>query len=320
MIKKNKTIKGQTDINNDAALGTWKHSDIVYDGYKTDPNDHTKKISDGKKTKQNVDICFEYLKDKGLSLLLGNCVAFFIIGVNTILKIVIIKLIQWIGEDTYSLQLTSITNKVFVAQFFNTGILLLLVNANLSEHTYFPAYQILDAGQFYDYAPQWYVDVGFKLVQTQIINCIVPYCTTIGVGVVVPKLKKWLDTSKTMDHFKTKKTSRVPFKALYSGTDYVIHFKYSGVLNIVYITFTYGIGLPLLFPIAICSIFSQWANERFNVAYVNKLPPTLDEKLTKNAINMLKWAPLILAFNGYWMLSNKQIFNNSWDFIDIKGN
>lgn len=195
----------------------------------------------------------------------------------------------------------------------------MLVNANLAEHTHFPGYQILQAGQFYDYAPQWYVDVGFKLVQTQIINCVVPYCTTMGVGVVVPKLKQWLDTGKTMNHFKTKKTTRVPFKAIYSGTDYVIHFKYSGVLNIVYITFAYGIGLPLLFPIAIVSIFSQWANERYNVAYVNKLPPTLDEKLTKNAINMLKWAPLILCFNGYWMLSNKQIFNNTWDWIEIVG-
>lgn len=137
------------------------------------------------------------------------------------------------------------------------------------------------------------------------IAVFVPYATTIGVGVVVPKLKKWLDTGRTMNHFRTKKTSRVPYKAIYSGTDYVIHFKYSGVLNIVYIAFFYGMGLPLLFPIAGASVFSQWANERYNVAYVNKLPPTLDDKLTKNAINMLKWAPLLLCFNGYWMISNK---------------
>jgi hypothetical protein len=47
--------------------------------------------------------------------MLGQSVAFFIIGINTILKIVIIKLIQWIGQDTYSKQLTSITNMVFIA-------------------------------------------------------------------------------------------------------------------------------------------------------------------------------------------------------------
>jgi hypothetical protein len=59
-----------------------------------------------------------------------------------------------------------------------------------------------------------------------------------------------------MNHFITKKTSRSPYKALYSGSDYVIHFKYSGILNIVYIAFMYGMGLPLLFPIAAASVFT----------------------------------------------------------------
>jgi len=136
---------------------------------------------------------------------------------------------------------------------------------------------------------------------------------------------KWLDRrgAKASDadqlRFVTKKTSRVPFQSLHSGADYVIHFKYSGVLNIVYVTMMYGMGLPLLFPIAAASIFSQWVNERVNVAYVNKLPPTLDEKLTNNAINMLKWAPVLLCANGYWMISNRQIFSNEWSFIDMKG-
>lgn len=131
-----------------------------------------------------------------------------------------------------------------------------------------------------------------------------PYGTTVGVGIVVPWLKAKIDTRGTMNHFKTKKTSRGPFKAVYQGSDYVIHFKYSGILNIVYIAFMYGMGLPLLFPIAAASIFSQWICERYNVAYVHRLPPTLDDKLTNNAINLLKWAPLLFCFNSYWMLSN----------------
>lgn len=37
-----------------------------------------------------------------IAKILGSSVAFFIIIVNTILKTFIIKLIQWISEDTYS--------------------------------------------------------------------------------------------------------------------------------------------------------------------------------------------------------------------------
>lgn len=75
-----------------------------------------------------------------------------IIAINLILKSVIIKGITWVGEDTNSEQLSSITNGVFFAQFFNTGILLLLVNGNLTEH---PPYFLTKyfRGPFYDYMP-----------------------------------------------------------------------------------------------------------------------------------------------------------------------
>jgi hypothetical protein len=29
---------------------------------------------------------------------------------------------------------------------------------------------------------------------------------------------------------------------------------------------------------------------------------------------MLKGAPLLLLFNGYWMISNHQIFTNAWNY------
>ena len=58
---------------------------------------------------------------------------FVIIGINIVLKMITIALIEWIGYDTYSELMTKITNGVFYALFFNTGILLTLVYANLSE-------------------------------------------------------------------------------------------------------------------------------------------------------------------------------------------
>jgi hypothetical protein len=60
-------------------------------------------------------VCENYFKDKTNSKNLGTLISFIIIGVNTILKNVIIALITWIGEDTVSEQLSSITNGVFYA-------------------------------------------------------------------------------------------------------------------------------------------------------------------------------------------------------------
>lgn len=58
--------------------------------------------------------------------------------------------------------------------------------------------------------------------------------------------------------------------------------------------------MPLLFPIAAFTLFNCWVVERIMVAYFMKVPPALDDKLTNNALNILKYAPLFLLANGYW--------------------
>lgn len=79
-------------------------------------------------------ICKEYFSDLLYSKVIGQSIAFFIIAVNIVLKTLIINLVFWIGEITFSEQKTTITNSVFYAQFFNTAFLILIVNANLTEH------------------------------------------------------------------------------------------------------------------------------------------------------------------------------------------
>jgi hypothetical protein len=49
------------------------------------------------------------------SLIIGNSVSFIIIGINIFLKELIIGMITWVGEDTHSERLSSITNGVFAA-------------------------------------------------------------------------------------------------------------------------------------------------------------------------------------------------------------
>lgn len=236
-------------------------------------------------------------------------IAFIVIGINYVLKMVIIKLITSIRYDTQSELLSRITNGVFIAQFLNTGFVLLLVNANCTEH---PLLSRISSGQFRDYVPLWYSEVGAKLLQTMMINAAMPYIT-LGSTVAQRWVKRAQDSK---DPFQTKETSMAKFKLRHSGADYIIHFKFANVLNVVYVTLMYGVGLPALFPVAAINLLNQYVAERIIVAYYMKLPPSMDNKLMQNCINMLKWGPLLMLLNGYWMLSNRQIFYNFTTPID----
>ena len=89
-----------------------------------------------------------------------------------------------------------------------------------------------------------------------------------------------------------------------------MHFKYSGIINVVYITFMYGLGLPMLFPIALLSLVIFYVVERYQIAYTYRQPPRMDTQMTKSVMSWLSYTPLLFLLNGYWMLSNLQIFEN----------
>ena len=247
---------------------------------------------------------------------LGILVSLAILIVNILFRTIMITLICWIGEDTHSQQLKSITNGIFVTIFFNTGLLLPLVFANFEE-VGLPLASYFNA-QFPDFTPMWYVVVGFQLEKTMIINALFPF-----IEFTVAYTKGWLarkmDRSWTNDTYQTKLSSMQLYIDLYSGPEYMIHFKYSGILNVCYITMMYGIGQPVLFAIAAMTYFILMSVERCAVAYFYQLPPTFDDKLTKNAMMILRLGAPLYLFFGYWQLSNKQIFHNVQHDIEKLG-
>ena len=115
--------------------------------------------------------------------------------------------------------------------------------------------------------------------------------------------------------YATKQTQIYSYIDLYVGPDYVIHFKYSQILNVTFVTMMYGLGMPILFPIAAVSYLIFWLVERYQVAYTYPMPPAMDDQMTKNALSLLSYSPILLLLNGYWMLSNKQIFESELNSI-----
>ena len=84
-----------------------------------------------------------------------------------------------------------------------------------------------------------------------------------------------------------------------------MHYKYSALLTIIFVTMTFGFGIPILFPIAAMSILILYLVEKTMLYYAYRLPPMYDERLSQSVLKTLYWAPIYYLAFGYWMASNK---------------
>ena len=100
-----------------------------------------------------------------------TALSYILIGFNYILRTVCIMLVDWIGYDTETIRLSKTTSVTFWVQFFNSGILLLLINANLSEQ---PFSFWLKGGSMGDFTATWYRTVGNVLIGAMFFNLYYP--------------------------------------------------------------------------------------------------------------------------------------------------
>lgn len=63
------------------------------------------------------------------------------------------------------------------------------------------------------------------------------------------------------------------FEDIYAGPEFTLCYKYSYIMVVVYVTFLFGPGLPILFPIAYLSLLGLYIVERLMMAYSYRKPP-----------------------------------------------
>jgi hypothetical protein len=122
---------------------------------------------------------------------------------------------------------------------------------------------------------------------------------------------RFLDRGFSCNQNRTKKTTLQQYVELYSGPVFFIHYKYSSIMNITFVTMMYGLGMPVLFPVASMSYLTLYCMEKIMLHYCYREPPMYDERLNNNALGILTWAPLLFLSFGYWMLSSKQLLSNN---------
>jgi hypothetical protein len=73
----------------------------------------------------------------------------------------------------------------------------------------------------------------------------------------VPLIKRRFDNKNTGNPYVTKSTTIGWYKFFNADGEYMIHFKYSDALNVVFVSCLYGLTMPILFPIAAITLKLQ---------------------------------------------------------------
>ena len=92
---------------------------------------------------------------------------------------------------------------------------------------------------------------------------------------------------------------------LYSGPEYLIHFRYSAILVFVGVALVYGTAMPLLYPIALAGFMVLWVNERLLLCYYYRMPPAFDTEITEATLSIMRLLPLLSLPFTFWQLGNR---------------
>lgn len=258
---------------------------------------------------QDTPMCMDYLKLMIKVVTYSESLKYVLTIFNYILRTVVIMVVTWIGYSTNTAQLERITTVTFLCQFFNTAFIMLLVNADLSEQ---PITLGFTSGTMGDFNSPFFKNIGNTLIGTMIFNAYYPLLEFLiywGLRVLFRCLDR---PCCSFDKNQTKKTSTQAYVEIYSGPVYYMHYKYSTVLNVCFVTMMYGFGLPLLFPVAVFSFVVLYFLEKSMLLWSYRMPPMYDERLSKSVLRKLRIAPLFYLAFAYWMASSKQLLSNEF--------
>ena len=146
---------------------------------------------------------------------------------------------------------------------------------------------IFARGIYQDVNSQWFLDVGKSVMSTMTFNIVMPavefgagwfgrYCSRVW-----DQRRHNLDFSALLpgSYQNTRCTSIQEFTEIYCGPEFVIHYKYSYILNVCCIAFIFGPMLPMLFVSAFFSLTCLFTVEKLAMAYSYKRPPMYDSDI-----------------------------------------
>jgi len=257
-----------------------------------------------------VGVCRDWAGQKLLSNALPFIVVVGIIFTNYGLQFVFKFLSNFEKHSIITIQSTSRVIKIFVAQFLNTGVIILIVNGKFSRRQ---VDNFLE-GFYTDLTSDWFLNVGTILLMTMIINIVnLPIINLLFY--FVGAMRRCFDRSCTCDHKTTSKETQEDWVKLYTGPEFLVDFRYAQILTIIFICFLYAPGIPILYLTSFLNLLVIYWMDKFLVLRICKLSKTFDDTMENVVRKTLFFALFFHLISAVWTYGNSLLFSGEDYFI-----
>ncbi|RLN90291.1 hypothetical protein BBJ28_00024844, partial [Nothophytophthora sp. Chile5] len=221
-----------------------------------------------------------------------------VVVVNLVLKATVLRFASFERHKSESVKASAVALKMFAAQFLNTAIIVLVVNAALSLSNV-PVVGELFRGKFTDFQRDWYPTVGMGITMTMLINAVAPQILLLLQLCVLNPLRRCL----ARRHIRT----QAKMDQLYAGPTFDLAVRYPMVLNSVFVTLIFCGGSPVLLFIAALACGAIYWLDKLALIWQYNVKTAYDEALAETVLGLLPWTLVAhLAFSS-WMYGNTDL-------------
>ena len=245
-------------------------------------------------------VCESFVKLKSFTSLVSLAATVVVLITNEALRVAFDFFAWSEGHHTAEMRGRSVAERVFVAQFFNTAVLTIIVNAawpgqsSAATGAMASLRSAASTGKFADLSGEWYDEVGTQIVTTMLLTILTPN--------LYPLLEALFKTLQWRRKLPARVLSQAHLLELYEGGEMNAPGRLASMMNIAFVTYAFSTGMPLLTVVGAFAFFvGYWADKLLFTRYF-RLPPLESPRSVERIFSFLPIAVLLHLAFGAWAL------------------
>jgi len=229
---------------------------------------------------------------------------------NLVLTTIFLYFVIWERHDTWTKQTTSQFVKLFIAEFLNTALIVLLVNMHahgLLQEVSIIRFLGFGQGSYDDMHADWYTDVGSGICLTMLLQVVSLNLAHFGMAYVFTPLYIWFYTRSAA-------TQRV-MNQVYEFPEWDLASRLASSMVFITVVLMYSGGMPILYPIGAIYCFVAFWVDKWCVLKCAKKPPVYDAKMLRLALTCMPVAAFLHTVFTLWSLGNQDVFPSGWNSL-----